>query len=236
MRYLFAVLLGLALVPANAADTPEETVVRKAYANLSLAVDINTVYRVVKSNPNVDSAELSKQVALRGLRFQFSDFMVGNLADVGDAKFTDIWGQYPDGQDIVKTTLATENRSEGDGPTVSSTTATAEWGKGPSGTPPSFTAREMLHVAEDESGVKPLLRYCTYTVKVTLAGKSRTYRAAFLFGENGKVAPGDVVVGLGGGPLLYFTKHPLSLDVLLKTSLGQSPAVRSFLQTTGGGQ
>ena len=39
-------------------------------------------------------------------------------------------------------------------------------------------------------------------------GKSRTYQAAFFFSSDGRVAPADTVVGLGGGPLWDFITKP----------------------------
>jgi hypothetical protein len=216
--------------------THEEEVVRAAYAKLSYAVDIKTAFRAVQSNRAISPADLARQVELKRLRFQLSDFKVGNLTDVGDTKYVDFAGQFPDGQDIVNTTIATETLTEEGSPTASTDSAVAEWGRGPSGIPPFLTMRESLHLIEEESGVKPLLRYCTYTVKVTLEGRSRTYKTSFLFGSDGQVAPGDAVVGLGGGALAYFITHPIVPDVFLKTSLAASPAVRSFLAKTGGGE
>jgi hypothetical protein len=76
------------------------------------------------------------------------------------------------------------------------------------------------------------VRYCTFTVTVTLTGKNRTYQSAFFFSSDGSVAPADVVVGLGGGPLLDFITKPAFPSVMLETSLwDRSPALRGYLQS-----
>lgn len=240
MRYLavictlLACLCGEAITAASM--TPEETAVRNAYAKLAYAVDLNTVYRAALANPNISTAELAKQVEARGLRFKLSDFTVGDLANIGSLAAKEVYGQYPDGQDVIQVSLDTENFTEG-GPdgkrlTVSTDTAIAERVTGPYGKPPDGTVANLIPVMELESGVSPLRRYCTFTVAATLGDFSRTYQAWFLFGAKGDVAPGDAVVGLGGGALKYFIDHPAYPKVLLQTSLwGRSAAVRNFVLT-----
>jgi hypothetical protein len=236
MRYLAATCLLLASLSASAANTtPEEAAVRNAYAKLAFAVDVNTAYRAVLANPKISSTALAKQVELKGLRFKLSDFTVGDLSSVASLRYKDVFGQYPDGQDVITTTVDTENFGEGpeDKPvTVSTETAIAEWTAGPFGNQPDYTVAKMLPIMEHESGVSPLLRYCTYTVTATLGERSRTYQAEFFFGPNGQAAPGDVVVGLGGGALEHFINHPVFPNILLQTSLwGKSAALRSFVLT-----
>ncbi len=124
------------------------------------------------------------------------------------------------------------SRTEIPAPAVSSYMATAAWTPGPSGRAPYNTVGQMLPFEEQYSGISPLRRYCAYTVTATLQGRSRTYRASFLFGDGKQVAPADVVAAIGGGAMAQFISHPLYPDVLLRTSLGNSPAVRNFLAIT----
>lgn len=211
--------------------TREEALVRNAYAKLSYAVDINTVYRAVQANPNLSPADLAKQVDLHGLRFKLTDFNVGNLADISETKFTDAFPQYDDDvHDVIHTSIETENYSEVGGETASMHTATATWGPPPSGRTPSYTVRQMIPILQNETGVSPLLRYCSFMVTATLAGRSRTYEASFLFGENGQAAPLDVIADVGGGALGHMLLHPIYPDVLLRTKIGKVPVVRNFLE------
>jgi hypothetical protein len=217
----------------------EETMIRTAYAKLSYAVDINTAYRLAQSNPGINPNELIRQVNLKGLRFLLSDFKVGNLADIADAEYTDMFDQYPDGQDVIYARVETETYSEAGGASAQMETARAEWGSGPEGTAPHRTVRQMIPALEQESGIPdiaPLQRYCSYGVTATFAGRSVSYRAAFLFGANGKARPDDVVVGVGGGSLFHFLLHPAYPVAFLRTRMGDNPAVRYFLtsnQRTG---
>ena len=207
---------------------------RPAYARLSSAVDVNTAYMAAKSNRLVTAADLSSKIAAAGLRFELSDFKFGSLddADVVDVVDRDFLGMVPDGQQIIQTVEATVVETETiegkPGSPVSSVTATAYWSEPPHGTPPGWTMRDFRSVLEQELGVKPLLRYCTYTVKATLAGKTKTYKAAFFFGENDKPAPSNTVVGIGGGALAYCASHPLVTDILSKTRFDKNPAVHDF--------
>jgi hypothetical protein len=116
------------------------------------------------------------------------------------------------------------------GVAASMETATAKWGPAPIGRTPDWTVGQMIPELSREMGVSPPLRYCSFTVTVTFAGRSRTYKASFLFGQNGKVAPVDPVVGIDGNNLAYFLLHPVYPDVLLQgTRVSESPAIRSFL-------
>ncbi len=233
MRYPSAIWIFLASLPgALAGDMRhEETVVRTTYAKLSYAVELNTVYRVVLANPKIDPGEFTKQLDLRGLRFQLSDFTFGNLADIAGAKYTDVLPPYDgNGQDLIHTSVATENYSEVGGATASMETATAEWGPPPNGRTPDWTAGQMIPVLEREIGVSQLLRYCSFTVTATLAGRSRTYKASFLFGRSGRAAAVDPVTGTDGNNLQYFSSHSVYPDVLLRTRMGEIPVIRSFLE------
>ncbi len=232
MRYLAVLCVMLAsLSGAVAQMTHEETVVRTAYAKLSFAVDINTAYTAALTKPATSPADLAEQVEHSGLRFTLSNFTVGNLADIANQPY-ELLGQYPDGQDVIYTSLATVMHNDSHAFPVASELATAQWGQGPQGHAPRLTVAQMLPLMEQESGVSPLLRYCTYTVTATLAGRSRTYKAAFLFGEKGKAAPADAVIALGGGALAPFISRPVYPGVLLQTSLWKNQSVRNFVVTT----
>ncbi len=234
MRCLAVFCLLLASFSTAVAEmSHEETVVRTAYAKLSYAVDLNTVYRVTQRNRKISASDLAREIENRALRFTLSDFEVGNLADIGDRKYLDLAGQYPDGQDVIHSYPATVNMTEG-GPTITSDTAAAQWGPGQNAVSPVLTVKAMLPIMEQESGISPLVRYCSYTVTVSLGGRSRTYKATFLFGGNNQVAAGDTVVDINGGALEYFLTHPVYPDVLLRTTLRKNPAVRGFLESNRG--
>jgi hypothetical protein len=227
---LVATLLCASSLAAFAANrSPEETVVRNTYAKLSYAIDLETVYRATLANPQIDPAELAKQVATKSLTFKLSNFVVGDFASIATVKFTSVFPQYPDGRCIAITSV-TERYTENE-KTITMEAASAKWDdNGPSGYPPDYTVAQMLPVAEREGGVPVLVRYITYVVTATLNGRSRTYKAAFFFGPKLEPSPADTVVGLGGGPLNDFITKPVYPSVLLNTNLwGKSAAARNFL-------
>lgn len=225
-------LLALVCSLSAFGQSQEETVVRTAYAKLAYAVDMNAAYRLVTEDPHISPAKLAAEVEAQGLRFRLSNFKVGNLTDIDTLNASyDVLGQYPDGQDIIQTSLSTITVQDGNAPKVTTKTATAQWVLGPSATPPSdLTVAQMLPIMEKESSIGPLRRYATYTVTATLAGRSRTYRASFLFGDDGKVATADVVSAVGGGPLWEFSNtgrvYP---DIFLKTHIARNPAIKNLL-------
>ena len=215
--------------PLFAQMSHEEIVVRTAYARLAYAVDLYTIYTAVQANPKIDFVALAKEIDRQGLRFNLSDFATGNLADIAHDDYS-VLGQYPDGQDIISISPVNATSTEIPAPAVSTYMATAAWAPGPQGRAPYRTVGEMLPLEERESGVAPLRRYCTYTVTATLLGRSRTYRASFLFGD--RVAPADVVVAIGGGAMRTLLTRKLYPDILIGTKLGSNPAVRDFLAAT----
>ena len=229
MKITLVLLLSVLVAAATAQMTHEETVVRTAYAKLSYAVDLNTVYLQISAHPDMDSTALAREIEARGLRFSLSNFKVGNLSDLYDIKYADALGQYPDGQDVIQISRV-HFHNEND--LASMDVAQPGWTIGPQGTPPDKTVGELMPVMQAESGLSdPLVRYCKFTVTARLAGRSRTYEAAFLFTANGQVDTSDAVVGLGGGPLRYFITHPAYPTMLLHR-LATRPALRPFLEST----
>ena len=232
MRFVAVVSLLFAFVSGAMAveRTHEETVVRTAYAKLSYAVDLRTVFT---SNPNsTDAAELTQQIEVHGLRFWLSNFETGNLADILDARYPDVFGEYANGQDVIETSVTAEGYSDNGAPAVTTEMATAQWATG-HGVAPNLTVGQMMPAMEQESGIRPLRRYCTFTVTATLAGRSRTYKAAFFFAEDGQGAPSAAaMVHLGGGALKHFLLHPVYPSVFLSTPLASRSAVRSFIADT----
>jgi hypothetical protein len=228
-------LCGLLCGRAIGAEmTNEETIVRTAYAKLSYAVDLNTAYELSQDDPKIGSADLASQVERAGLRFKLVDFAFGNLADIAEAKYTDTFPQYDDGLQVIRTTLAIKNRTEVNGTTLSMETVAATWGAPPEGRAPDATVSQLMPELAIELEIEKPTRYCTFTVTVTLAGKSRTYRAAFLFGANGEAAAMDPVTG-NGGLIAHFLRHPVYPSVLLQS---KTPAIKDFLtakQRTGSG-
>ena len=232
MRHAALLLLCVSTLASAAEMSHEETVVRTTYARLAYAVDLNTAYKAVRTNPKITTEEMSKQVAAHGLHFVISEVVVGDLKDIENKKYVEAAGQYPDGQDVIDSTVATENVTENGGNTVSTDTAMVRWGPGPNAIAPNVTVGQMRPILEQEAGISPILRYCSYTIKVSLDGRTREYKASFLFGADGQVAAGDTVVNINGGALSHFLTHTSYPDILMKTRYRESLAVGDFLSAS----
>ena len=233
MQYRFAtfcIVVALLAVAVRAADTThEETTVRLAYARVAYAVDINTAWRKVSTNRDIDSAKLISEVAAQGLRFNLEDFKCGNLADVLQAKYADVF-EDQNRSVYIETSGATISASEVGGPSTETNTAVANWRNESKHAVPDWTIKEILPYLQQESGfTSPLTRYCTYTVTATLANRNETYRAYFLFAADGAADPGDMG---NGSMLLHFIKTPIYPAVLLNGHLSQSVAAVKFLEST----
>jgi hypothetical protein len=221
---------------AFAQAVQEQTIIKTAYAKLAYAVAINQAWTKITANADIDSAKLISQVDAEGLHFNLKDFKCGNLADVANAKYLDVF-ENQNRQSYVETSGSMISSSEVDGPTTRTNTAVAVWRNEPHGAPPDWTVKEMLPYLQQESGLtSPLSRYCTYTVTATLASRSETYRAYFLFTAEGEASPGDMG---HGGTLLNFLKQPVSPELFLKGHLSKNPAASKFLESAAaqlGGQ
>jgi hypothetical protein len=67
---------------------------------------------------------------------------------------------------------------------------------------------------------------------VDMTPEEQTIRTAYYFGLDGKVAPGDMVVALGGGTLAELLVKPVYPQALVETAMfGKNSAIREFLET-----
>jgi len=212
----------------------EETIVRTAYAKLSYAVDLETVYQAA-SHAN-DLTDLADRVSRQALKFQISNFTVGQISDIATENFMRRFPEHAgDGQGVIHTQLHKHNYTENGGPAVSMETLGAKWGAPPSSRGATsvlmdYTVSEWIPILQAELGVPHLVSYCMYTVTVSFDGRSRTYPAAFFFDKDGNAAADDTVVGGDGNNLQYFLQHPVYPKVLLApTVIAAKPAVRAYL-------
>ena len=233
MRFLTVFYVLLVSLSAFAVDmTPEEQTIRTAYAKLSYAVDLETAIGAVKANPKVTYAQLAQDVAKGSLTFRLTNFSCADISSVANQKYASTFDDIRDGGDVIAITSVTEKVTEGQDRETLMPGARPEWSHGLKGPVPTSTVAQMLPVMEQESGITPLLRYCGYTVTVSFEGRSRTYPADFYFGLDGKVAPGDMVVALGGGTLAELLVKPVYPQALVETAMfGKNSAIREFLET-----
>lgn len=223
--------LATGLVSASPADkmTYEEEVVRNTYAKLAYAVQVGTVHRAVKEDQQLTAATLDARLAAGELRFEFTNFAVGNLADAR-GNYSDLVAK-PSGSDALAVTTVAFSFKEGLKETVE-THAEARW----------ITEQTLLGEDWNIPAAKAFMqiehanwysRYAAYTATVSFEGRSRTYNAVFLFGKNDKgedeVLPLDTVTG--NSALHDLWKASVYPATLLETKWRGHQAVTHWLKS-----
>ena len=183
------------------------------------AVQVNEVHKAIADfakDKVLDNATLNRRLKAAELVFSLSDFKVGNVADadIGGTKYADLVTKPSDDSlDIAHGYSTFTTDSPADGSVVPQQTqsviATVQWHG-------SQTINEdweqpwakMFPMIENSSW---FTRYAAFKVKVSFQGRSREYRALFLFGQEAKtgaeyIVPIDTVAGLTGTLSLLFNK------------------------------
>jgi hypothetical protein len=193
----------------------EEKTVRTAYAKLAYAAQVREIVRMLHdySEPEkIDRAEFNKRLHDAEITFQLNNMKVGDISEILSKKTSDLTTQ-PSG-DVLGTVAGDANYSF-EGKEVRSGIVDLSWIKGQElyiedwDTP--FGEGLRLN-REAGTNLSTYARYASYTATVTFQGKSRTYKAMFLFGTkpNGteEILPLDLIVNVNGGGLSYFLKEP----------------------------
>lgn len=157
--------------PASAG--PEEKVIRDTYEKL---VTYNAADRVFRREVQGRSLEGDS-----GLNFELTDFHTGPLQEIMTKPFANLV-TLPTGE-IISVGHATYSANKG----PQEATFTAAWTPGSYSSvyDPSWTMGDAINFQADK--YVDVSRYTSYAVTVTLAGKSRSYRALVMFHS---LAPG----------------------------------------------
>lgn len=242
MRLLRSTLFLALCLPSLAQVTHEEQVVRASYAKLSFAAQLGMVWHTARGHsgwPSLADSEALRHAMENQLRFELSGFKVGNVSDV----LSQSWDSFVTSPDEAIKVEYREVPFTVQTPTSRSIEriiyADASW------IHPQKGGRVMQHVvtvAEELPHITstgPALtikgderwqRYASFAVVATLAGKSLSYRAMFLFrkGANGHetVLPLDFATQMG---LVPFLNTPMYPSALVETSLREIPFVQGWL-------
>src|SRR5579859_1411198 len=238
MKQLKVFCLAAALVyvvsSAHASNTPmshEEAVVRTTYAKLSFAVQVEEIHNVHKraGGKPIDRAEFAKGLRAAELRFELSDFKVGDLSEISQTKYEELVTK-PSG-DALDVSVGTWKFTTDEPKETNSVVAIAKW-------EPSPTVTEDWDVPFGEAYSKTEVggqhtRYAAFRVKVTFQGLSREYRALFLFGTDQEghevVLPVDTIVGINGGSLHELLSSSAYPETLIEGGLGKDPVIYDWL-------
>lgn len=242
------VVLGRqAVVPVGkptAADmTPEETLVRTAYAKFSYASEqeviadmANEAFGVKPGSPEAHtSATYDQRLAAAQVTFKLGDFVVGNLSDIVNRKAIDLVSP-PVGEMLTAATPVHSFSAEGGSTTLYS--VQPHWETA------SATAPEVLNATLGElhemewRGQAPTTtwqRYASYSITVTFQGKNRgPYKALFIFGHDAKgnamVMPEDGTTD--STALATVLAVRLFPETLVRTAIRANPMVSNWLSAS----
>jgi hypothetical protein len=229
----------LSAARADGQMTQDEAMVRRTYAKLAYASKIGTIHDVLAKRREAEAAELDYQLVAKTLKFELSGFSGGSVNSIASRVFAELVTK-PDGQDVLDISLGTLNFKEDlkDRLEVRETTETAaqlSWQAGQNLSEDWNVPFEQMLLSFEAQNKTKYLRYASYGVTVTFAGRSRRYKAMFLFG-NGEfpILPLDNITNnsaLGGILDNSFYDKTLYPAVLLESSVAQRPAVANWLKS-----
>jgi hypothetical protein len=222
----------------------EEEIVRVTYARLSYAAqvnDIHTLWLEKGKRQQIDPIQFKLRLD-QHLRFELTDFKVGPITEILSVKYKDLVtkpsSSAGDSLDVGTGHIGGSNSdAQGNRTESSSTIAQVRW-------IPTQDIKEnwdfsfgTIYPLTEEAGKHQ--RYASFEVKATFQGRSRIYRAMFLFGPNGQpILPIDTVININGGALTRFIAEDPYPGTLIEGGLAnKDPLIRGWLemqQTTGG--
>ena len=229
------VLLWFLLAPslyAATGMTPEEQAVRTAYARLAYGIQLRAVHQAVQKNKtSLTTATLNQQLQAGDMLIQLSNFWVGNVAELGDRKYSDLVTK-PMGQ-ILGVAVAGYTYTAEDGTATRENNAEAQW------LPAELDSENWdvnaVGVIRGTDEGRYWNRVATFTVNVSYLGTSRAYSAFFLFGKDstGKAIVLALDNVINNSALTFFAQNPVYPTTLFKQPLlATNPAVRDWLTAT----
>jgi hypothetical protein len=204
----------------------DEAVVRTTYAKLAYAVQSRTVYVEAQKHPNLTAVELAKALQENELRFEISELSGGNVSDIGDRPWSDFVTR-PDSREVLRITHDEEAFTDETGTLFTSYFAVPSWGEGSSSAEDWDTpVKTAMRIA---GGDGQYSRYVAATITARFEGKSRTYRALWMFSDSDLTVI-DLVTG--NSILRTFATESTYPSVLTDTKLRSRPVVNDWLNST----
>lgn len=248
-RLVLALFLTGISVEQISAATPsrshEEEAVRTAYSNLGCAAQVGVLWHAIDSHDG--QFELKDRLALsdatdKQLRFDLSDFKVGELRSVDKLPFTSLVTE-PVGILSTQYRELPVNVTRGETKqTVNLIYADVTWkAPVPSQEDPHHPGRAH-RVSTIEETVRALrqpkrggewVRYASYSVVAKLGARSISYRATFLFTGNGateEILPLDYATAMN---IASFIKLETDPAVVANSVFDGIPPVRAWIQEHG---
>ena len=235
MKY-YVMLLLFTLVGSAYGQTMshEETVVRTAYAKLTYAVEQGAVSELAfeAGGAPVQGPPREQRIADAQVRFALSDFKTGNAIEILNRKVVDFI--TPASGETLAVMGRTNNYVE-DGKSTMWYAPGLRWT--PAQQPPpdvqELTMDELYQLQwQQKRPGSAWQRYASYSVNVTYRGKSKAYKALFMFGHdikgNESVEVQDAITeGTGLAQAMHEHLFP---DAFLRTRLRDVPTVAEWIK------
>jgi uncharacterized protein (TIGR03435 family) len=174
----------------------EETIVRTTYAKLVYAAQVGEIERILTEHRDpttIDRAEFARRLRSVEVTFQLADMKVGNVEEFSNKKMSEVTTD-PSG-DVLSASAGSFSYGY-DGVEGRSAVAALHWIQGRQSLIDDWDTPfgEVLRMAHNAGNLASLYARCaSYSATVSFQGKSRSYRAAFLFG-NGPDGKEDIMM------------------------------------------
>lgn len=220
--------------------SPEESVVRSTYARVTFAAQLGMLWHAVELDegwPGLNDGLALSKAMNEQVRFDLTDFKVGELKDISAASWTSLIEGPVDVLFIHFVEMPvgfTKNNKERD---FYITYADAAWKPAaPSAietleerahTSPVPSVNDVMRSLRKPNGGGEWARYASYSVVASLRERSVSYRATFLFSSNGgEILPLDYATEMGIAPLVKTTMYP---SALVDTAFREIPFVQAWI-------
>jgi hypothetical protein len=220
--------------------SPEESVVRSTYARVTFAAQLGMLWHAVELDegwPGLNDGLALSKAMNEQVRFDLTDFKVGELKDISAASWTSLIEGPVDVLFIHFVEMPVGFTKSNKKRDFYITYADAAWK--PAAPTAIETLEERAHTSPVPSvndGMRSLrkpngggewTRYASYSVVASLRERSISYRATFLFSANGgEILPLDYATGMGIAPLVKTTMYP---SALVDTAFREIPFVQAWI-------
>jgi hypothetical protein len=235
-----AVMMFSALAAMGQPMTREEQLVRATYARVTFAAQLGMLWHAVEMNegwPSLDDGLVLTKAMNEQVRFDLTDFKVGELKDVNSASWTSMIEGPVDNLLIHFVEAPVGFTKQSKTRTFYITYADAAWKlaapsaidtleeRSRSSLVPSV--KEVLRSLHKPHGNGEWKRYASYSVVASLRERSISYRATFLFSsKDDEVLPLDYATAMGIAPFVKTTMYP---SALVDTAFREIPLVQSWI-------
>jgi hypothetical protein len=223
----------LTLAPAHGQANQEEQTVKKTYAKLVFATTVERVHHLLTTTGDSSVGDIENAIVDRGFRFELSDFAVGPVAEIAKYPYSDLVTPM-DGRDVVEVSNITFTHTEDlrEQLEVHETQefgARVGWAKGQDAYRENWKMPfgEALTIVNSNNN-SLYSRYASFHVTVFLEGRSRSYKAMFLFGS-GQVPVLVLDNVISNSALGQFVTASVYPAILLDSGLAQKQGVTDWL-------